>query len=65
MIETDYVVSSGALIPLAVLDQVGMMDESLFIDYVDSEWGLRAKSRGHLSFGICAAQMVHCLGMSR
>lgn len=38
--------SSGSLIPLEVLRQVGGMDESLFIDYVDFEWGWRAIDKG-------------------
>ena len=48
--------------PMRALDAVGDMRESLFIDYVDIEWGLRAKSKGFLSFGACGAGMAHDLG---
>jgi rhamnosyltransferase len=58
----DYLITSGTLIRLSVLDAVGLLDAALFIDYVDIEWGLRAKSMGYRCFGVCAAQMRHSLG---
>lgn len=62
VVPVDYLISSGSLVPLSALDVAGAMDESLFIDYVDIEWGLRAKSRGFRSFGVCGAAMRHSLG---
>lgn len=64
-IECDFLISSGALIPLAVLDDVGGMDDGLFIDNVDLEWSFRARSRGYALFGVCAATMEHRLGDER
>ena len=64
-VEVDVLLSSGSLISLATLDDVGGMDESLFIDYVDTEWILRAKAKGYLSFGACSAFMTHTLGENR
>ena len=58
----DYLISSGMLIRIPVLEQLGGMDEGLFIDYVDIEWGLRAKSHGYSCFGVCSAEMRHRLG---
>lgn len=60
--EVDYLIASGCLIPVNALDKVGGMQEKLFIDYVDIEWGLRAKHHGLQSFGVCAATMRHDLG---
>lgn len=60
--EVDYLIASGSLIPRAALEAVGPMDEALFIDYVDIEWGLRAGGLGWQSFGVCAAAMAHDLG---
>lgn len=60
--EVDYLIASGCLIPIETLNDVGGMREELFIDYVDIEWGLRAKSRGFQSFGACGALMKHDLG---
>lgn len=62
VVPVDYLISSGSLIPAETLRVVGGMAEELFIDYVDIEWGLRARRHGYLSFGICAAHMEHDLG---
>jgi rhamnosyltransferase len=62
LVEVDFLISSGALIPIAVLDELGGMDEGLFIDHVDTEWMLRARSRGYRIFGLPAAVMQHSLG---
>lgn len=62
IVPVDYLIASGCLIPMTVLDKVGGMREDLFIDYVDIEWGLRARSLGFQSYGVCAAQMRHSLG---
>lgn len=58
----DYLITSGCLISLDALDAVGGLDESLFIDYVDIEWGLRARSRGYVHLGVFDARMEHPLG---
>lgn len=64
-VECDFLISSGALIPLAVLDHVGLMDDALFIDNVDLEWSFRARARGYRLFGVCTAAMEHHLGDAR
>jgi len=63
--EADIIVSSGSLLPLAAIETVGLMDESLFIDHVDTEWCLRAKAKGFRIFGVCDAVMTHTLGEKR
>ena len=60
--QVDFLITSGMLIRLSALDTIGMMDASLFIDYVDVEWCLRAKSMEYNCFGVCAAKMNHTLG---
>lgn len=61
-VEVDYLIASGCLMPMAAIDVVGDMDEALFIDYVDIEWGLRARSKGFHNFGCFSAAMAHSLG---
>jgi rhamnosyltransferase len=61
----DFLISSGALIPMHVLDDVGAMDAGLFIDNVDLEWSFRARSMGYSLHGVCAATMHHHLGDAR
>jgi rhamnosyltransferase len=60
--EVDYLITSGSLVPISALAQIGGMREDLFIDYVDIEWGLRAGAQGFKCFGVCAAKMLHSLG---
>ncbi|WIG54669.1 MAG: dTDP-rhamnosyl transferase RfbF [Rhodanobacteraceae bacterium] len=64
-IPCDFLITSGSLIPLDVLDQVGGMDEALFIDNVDLEWCFRATSKGYALFGVCGARMLHHHGAAR
>ncbi|HXE65789.1 MAG TPA: glycosyltransferase family 2 protein [Rhodanobacteraceae bacterium] len=61
----DFLITSGSLIPLEVLDEVGGMDERLFIDNVDLEWCFRATSKGYALFGVCGARMLHHHGATR
>ena len=61
-VRADFLISSGSLFPLASLDEVGLMDEGLFIDHVDTEWFLRARAKGYQAYGVCSAGMRHALG---
>jgi rhamnosyltransferase len=65
LIETDFVIASGSLIPVSTLRDVGFMDEALFIDLVDVEWGLRALSYGYKNFQSLRKIMTHTLGSGR
>ena len=58
----DFLISSGTFIPLSVIDVVGRMQDELFIDHVDTDWFLRAKSAGYHSYGCCSAALDHALG---
>lgn len=62
LIAADFLISSGALLPRAAWEQIGMMNEELFIDHVDTEWCLRARKRGWKIYGVCKARMQHDLG---
>jgi len=58
----EYLITSGSLIKVSAFDIVGLFEASLFIDYVDVEWGLRANSCGLKSFGVCNAVLMHAMG---
>jgi rhamnosyltransferase len=61
--EVTEIISSASLIPLKHFTEVGLLDESLFIDGVDSEWCWRAKDRKGLRFFIAEkARLSHSLG---
>jgi len=62
VLHCDLLINSGMLVSAEALAQVGDMDESLFIDHVDTEWCLRALSRGYRFLGVCGARMSHELG---
>lgn len=57
-----YCISSGSLIPIQVIEEVGMMKECLFIDGIDIEWGIRANSKGYKSFQTNKTILYHSLG---
>lgn len=61
-VSVDHLISSGCLIPMKSLQEIGLMESQLFIDYVDIEWCLRAKHKGFDLFGACSAHMQHDLG---
>jgi len=61
-VECDALIASGSLIPLDVVERVGAMEEALFIDQVDTEWCLRARSKGYRVYGACGAVLEHRLG---
>ena len=65
IVPADFLISSGSLIPMAALEAIGPMDEALFIDHVDTEWCLRARTLGYRMFGVHGARMVHALGERR
>lgn len=62
VVNVDFLIASGCLIPMSTIDAVGGMIDELFIDYVDIEWGLRAQTKGYRSYGVCEALMEHALG---
>lgn len=62
LINVDFLISSGTLLTLEALQKVGLMDEGLFIDFVDTDWCIRAKLRGFKLYGYSGVTMQHALG---
>ena len=50
------------MIAMNALDDIGTMNDQLFIDYVDTEWCIRAKRRGYQLYGAGSATMSHTIG---
>ncbi|WP_445114568.1 glycosyltransferase family 2 protein [Acinetobacter sp. WZC-1] len=61
-ISSDYIISSGSLFKTIIFKEIGMMDEKLFIDFVDIEWGMRAKQLGYTSYMSTEVFMNHTIG---
>ena len=60
--EVDFLISSGILLRSAELASIGLMNEGFFIDHVDTEWCLRARSKGYRIFGVPSATLQHQIG---
>ncbi len=61
-VSVDCLISSGSILFADALRIVGFMQEGLFIDYVDTEWCLRAKQFEFACFGACRVHMKHSIG---
>jgi rhamnosyltransferase len=62
LVEVDHLISSGCLISAAAYRAVGPFDEPLFLDYVDIEWSLRARSCGFATAIAAGCAMTHAIG---
>lgn len=63
IIKVKQIISSASLLPLQLFKQIGMMEESLFIDGVDYEWCWRAHAKANVDFFISlTTQLSHQLG---
>lgn len=58
----DIVISSGTAVTREAIELVGYMDEDLFIDYVDTEWCLRCRSKDITIKVVPTAVMYHRIG---
>lgn len=63
-VPVDFLISSGSLLSLSAVAQVGGMREDLFIDHVDTDWCARALAAGWELFGVPKAMLSHALGDS-
>ena len=63
--QATFIIASGCLIRIEVLIIIGIMCEDLFVDYIDVEWSLRAKSQGYAVFMTKNARMAHTVGDKR
>lgn len=55
-------ISSGTFTSVAALHAIGPLRDDFFIDYVDTEWCLRAGSLGYALYAVPAARMLHSIG---
>lgn len=62
LFDADMLISSGSFYDIRMFDRVGLFDEGLFIDHVDTEWCLRAKNAGFRCLGVWDVLMTHSLG---
>jgi len=60
--EVSFLISSGTLVSINALRDIGLMRDEFFIDFVDTEWCFRALSKGYKLFMSEKAIMKHSIG---
>ncbi|MGC1549550.1 MAG: glycosyltransferase [Rhodanobacter sp.] len=53
---------SGTLVRLSLFQQMGGLNEAMFIDHIDTDWSFRVLDAGFKLFGIPQATFDHCMG---
>ncbi|MFX1716096.1 glycosyltransferase family 2 protein [Paraburkholderia sp. A1RO-5L] len=61
-LEVDFLITSGSCLNLDVWEQIGPMDDALFIDFVDLEWCVCAHAKGFSVLGVPDLRLAHSLG---
>ncbi len=64
-VEASFLISSGCLIRVEAINEIGLMNEDLFVDYIDVEWSYRASSMGYKLFAVPKSRMSHTVGDKR
>ena len=62
LVEVDHLITSGCLISAETFKAVGPFREELFLEYVDIEWSLRARSLGYSLYADPRTVMRHTIG---
>jgi rhamnosyltransferase len=61
-VAVDLVIASGSVATAPTFSVVGLMDENLFIDFVDFEWCIRCRAQGVEIRVVPQASMRHTIG---
>lgn len=61
-INVEQVISSFSLVPVSTFDKIGLFDERLFIDMVDTEFCFRCARNGLLNLVVKDIFFDHCVG---
>ncbi len=61
-LSVSFIISSGTFTSRNVIEDVGLMNSDLFIDYVDTEWCLRASAMGYQFYALPEVKMMHSIG---
>ncbi|MFG0729878.1 glycosyltransferase family 2 protein [Photobacterium damselae] len=60
--EVSYTITSGSILDLSLISKIGLMQDDLFIDFVDIEWCFRATSFGYKIFAVPSVVLEHEIG---
>ena len=62
LVECHFLISSGCLMSMKAIDEIGAMNEALFIDNVDLDWCFRALNKRYKVYGDFAGVIRHRIG---
>ena len=62
IVAVHHLITSGCLVSREALCDIGLMEDKLFIDMVDTEWCFRALAKGYCLYGDSRVVMTHALG---
>ncbi|MFM0354485.1 glycosyltransferase family 2 protein [Paraburkholderia nemoris] len=62
LLDVDFLITSGSCLNLCAWGEIGPMDDSLFIDFVDLEWCVRARRANYAILGAPTLRLAHELG---
>ena len=62
ILNPDYVITSGSFIPLESINDIGLMLDELFIDFIDIEWCLRARRKKYSIVSFQDISLEHNMG---
>lgn len=65
LVYCDNIISSGSIVSIKILDDIGYLDESLFIDYVDFELCWRAIAKGYCCCRNYNVKLFHKIGTDK
>ena len=60
--QTNNLITSGTILDLNLIDQIGTFDEALFIDFVDTEFSFRVVEKGYRNLLFADIVLQHRIG---
>ncbi len=61
LIKVDTLITSGMMVSVPAWHSKARYDEGMFVDYTDTEWCFRTRSRGATLYGCLGVEMGHAL----
>ncbi|MFK0095475.1 glycosyltransferase family 2 protein [Pseudomonas sp. NPDC090592] len=61
LLKVDTLITSGMMVSVPAWQAKGRYDEGMFVDYTDTEWCFRVRSRGGSLYGCLNVEMGHAL----
>ena len=63
-VESDYVTGCALLVKKSLIEKIGLLDETFFLYWEDTDWGLRSKKAGFKNIIVPASKIWHKMSIS-